>query len=140
MQIREITLTELHLAHEILQYEKDDISYKEFEDLIYEMKKENYKILTIIEKNIPISYTGVKIETSLFYKKHLHVYEFITIKTQNSMQYNKEMLSYLVDYAKMNMCKNIVFSINDNNLELGKLIITDEFKKRGSLYIKEIIQ
>ena len=138
MQIREIQLTELHLAYEILQYKKNDIDYKEFEDLIYEMRKENYKILTIIEKDIPISYTGVKIETSLLYKKHLHVYELLTIQTKDTMQYNKEMLSYLVDYAKMNMCKNIVFSIDDNNRELNQLIITDNFQKRGCVYIKEL--
>ena len=138
MQIREIQLTELHLAYEILQYKKNDIDYKEFEDLIYEMRKENYKILTIIEKDIPISYTGVKIETSLLYKKHLHVYELLTIQTKDTMQYNKEMLSYLVDYAKMNMCKNIVFSIDDNNQELNQLIITDNFQKRGCVYIKEL--
>jgi flagellar biosynthesis component FlhA len=138
MQIREIQLTELHLAYEILQYKKNDIGYKEFEDLIYEMRKENYKILTIIEKDIPISYAGVKIETSLLYKKHLHVYELLTIQTKDKMQYDQEMLSYLIDYAKMNMCKNIVFSINDNNQELNQLIITDDFQKRGCIYIKEI--
>lgn len=138
MQIREIQLTELHLAYEILQYKKNDIDYKEFEDLIYEMRKENYKILTIIEKDIPISYTGVKIETSLLYKKHLHVYELLTIQTKDTMKYDQEMLSYLVDYAKMNMCKNIVFSIDDNNQELNQLIITDNFQKRGCVYIKEL--
>ena len=138
MQIREIQLTELHLAYEILQYKKNDIDYKEFEDLIYEMRKENYKILTIIEKDIPISYAGVKIETSLLYKKHLHVYELLTIQTKDKMQYDLEMLSYLIDYAKMNMCKNIVFSINDNNQELNQLIITDDFQKRGCIYIKEL--
>ena len=138
MQIREIQLTELHLAYEILQYKKNDIDYKEFEDLIYEMRKENYKILTIIEKDIPISYAGVKIETSLLYKKHLHVYELLTIQTKDKMQYDQEMLSYLIDYAKMNMCKNIVFSINDNNQELNQLIITDDFQKRGCIYIKEL--
>ncbi|WP_345980699.1 GNAT family N-acetyltransferase [Sulfurimonas sp. HSL3-2] len=139
MQIREITLTELHVAYEILQHEKGDISYKEFEDLIYEMRKENYKILTIIEKDVPISYIGVKIETSLFYKKHLHVYEFITIKTKNTLKYNNEMLSYLIDYAKMNMCKNIIFSIENDDLELTRLIIRDDYQKKGSLYIKEIV-
>lgn len=138
MQIREIQLSELLTAYEILKYEKKDISYKEFEDLVYEMIKENYKIITIIEKDKAVTYAGIKIETNLSYKKHLHVYELITNINENSFYYNDEMISFLIDYAKMNLCKNIVFSVCKNSEELYKLIVKNNFIKAESSYVKEI--
>ncbi|WP_345993705.1 GNAT family N-acetyltransferase [Sulfurimonas sp. HSL-1716] len=138
MQIREIILTELYTAYEILQHEKEEISYKEFEDLVYEMKKENYKIITLIDDNRATTYAGIKIETNLKYKKHLHIYELISIKDKKNLQYTMEMLSYLIDFAKMNLCKNILFSFNESDSELNLSIIKNGFQKAESLYIKEV--
>ena len=138
MQIREIKLTELYTAYEILKSQKKDMEYKEYEDLVYEMIKENYKILSIIDKEKAITYAGIKIQTDLTYKRHLYVNELITDTKENSSYYNKEMLSYLIDYARINQCKNIVIPI-DNHNELSKLAIANNFKKLNLSYFTKVI-
>ena len=138
MQIREIKLTELYTVYEILKSQKKDMEYKEYEDLVYEMIKENYKILSIIDKEKAITYAGIKIQTDLTYKRHLYVNELITDTKENSSYYNKEMLSYLIDYARINQCKNIVIPI-DNHNELSKLAIANNFKKLNLSYFTKVI-
>lgn len=137
MQIREIKLTELHLGYELIKLETN-IDYKEYEDLIYQMIKENYKIITIIEKEKAVVYAGVKIETNLSYKKHLHIYELITFKDKRYIYYTNEMLSYLIDYARINQCKNIILSVNKKNSEIDDLLIKNSFIQEEIIKIKEL--
>ena len=114
MQIREIQLKELNLAYEIIKQDIKNLTFKEYEDLIYQMVKEDYKIILLIDEEKPITYAGIKIETSLLDKRHICVHELTTDKSENRGYYENQMLSYLVDYAKINMCTSILFLKNNN--------------------------
>ena len=81
MQIREISLKELDLVYDVVVELYDSLTYDEFEDLIYEMRDMNYKMLGIIDKDELISYAGVTIQTTFLDKRHLRVFDFITSKT-----------------------------------------------------------
>jgi hypothetical protein len=118
MQIREIQLIELTLAYEIIKQYMKDLTYKEYEDLIYQMVKENYRIILLLDEEKPIIYAGIKIETNLLEKKHIHIYELITDKSEDKDYYEVQMLSYLVDYAKINMCTSILLSRKTNNYDI----------------------
>lgn len=117
MQIREIQLIELTLAYEIIKQHMKDLTYKEYEDLIYQMVKENYRIILLVDQEKPIIYAGIKIETNLLEKKHIHIYELITDKSKDKDYYENKMLSYLVDYAKINMCTSVLLSRKTNNYD-----------------------
>lgn len=125
MQIREIELTELYLAYQIFKQHIQNLTYKEYEDLIYEMIKENYKIILILDNEKPITYAGIKIETNLSEKKHIHIYEFYTDKNENKRYYDEQMFSYIKEYAKIHMCKSILFSFDITNQEAKDFIDTN---------------
>ncbi len=107
MQIREIKLVELPVAYEIIKQYMKHLTYKEYEDLIYQMVKESYKIILLLDEEKPITYAGIKILTNLSEKRHIHIYELMTDKNEDKNYYEDQMLSYLEDYAKINMCNNI---------------------------------
>ena len=114
MQIREMTLKELYTIYDVVKQLRNELSYDEFEDLIYDMRHTDYKMIGILEKDVLVTYAGVSINTNLYYKRHLYVYEFVTDEKYRGQGYGKIMLDYLKDYAKMGMCENIVlFSIED---------------------------
>jgi len=117
MQIREIKLVELTLAYEIIKQYMRDLTYKEYEDLIYQMVKENYRIILLLDEEKPIIYAGIKIETNLLEKKHIHIYELMTDKSEDKDYYEDQILLYLVDYAKINMCYSILLSRKTNNYD-----------------------
>ena len=109
MQIRELDLKELQTAWEVVSQLYTELEYKEFEDLVYEMRS-NYTMLGIFERGELVCFAGVDISTNLYHKRHLFVYELITDEKYRLQGYAKMMLEYLSDYAKVGACKNIVFS------------------------------
>ena len=105
MQIRELALTELLDAYEVVKTLYTDLSYKNFEDLVYEMQKENYKMIGLFDKGALLAFIGLKIQTDLKYKKHLHLYEFIAKRTASKSL--DEIYSYLEHYRTTNLCESI---------------------------------
>ncbi|SFV75035.1 hypothetical protein MNB_SM-3-211 [hydrothermal vent metagenome] len=104
MQIRELALTELLSAYDIVKQLYPQMSYDEFEDLIYDMRDMNYKMIGIFEDNEIVAYAGVAICTTLLYKRHLRVFEFIADTT-----YKPTLQEYLKDYAKIGMCEEVIY-------------------------------
>jgi hypothetical protein len=110
MQIRELSLKELLSAYEVVRFLYPELSYKLFEDLIYDMRHMEYKMIGIFEKEKLISYAGVAVSTDLIYQRHLRVYEFISDPNYDTAKYDALLYEYLRDYAKMAMCKTLLFS------------------------------
>ena len=75
MQIREMDLKELYDVYDVIKQHYIDMSYEEFEDLIYDMKHMDYKMLGIVENEKVMTYAGVAIQTTLKDKRHLKVFE-----------------------------------------------------------------
>lgn len=138
MQIRELDLKELFTVYEVVSQLRTELSYKEFEDLIYDMRDMEYKMIGIMDGEELITYAGVAVSTNLYHKRHLYVYDFVTDVKHRNSGYGKMMLEYLLDYAKMGMCKNIVLS---SALEKEKAHLFYEkhgFAKKSFVFLKSI--
>lgn len=109
MQIRELDLKELLSAYEVVSQLRTELSYKQFEDLIYDMRYMDYKMFGIFEGEELITYAGAVIQTTLKDKRHLRVFDFVTDKNKDVQRYDKIMLEYLDDYAKVGMCEKVLF-------------------------------
>lgn len=136
MQIRELNLKELQTAWSLLTQLKPALTYDAFEDLIYEMRDINYTMLGIFEQERLVTYAGVAISTNLSYKRHLFIYEFVTDKKYRKEGYAKMMLEYLVDYAKMGACKNIVASAEIQEFSGQEFYEKKEFIKKSVTFVK----
>ncbi len=109
MQIRELDLKELYTIYDVLKQLRPELSYKEFEDLIYDMRYMDYRMIGIMDGEILISYAGVCIQTTLLDKRHLKVFDFITDEKYDAKKYDEIMKEYLNDYAKVGMCESVVY-------------------------------
>ena len=136
MQIRELTLKELDIAWDVVKELRDALDYKEFEDLIYEMRDINYTMIGIFEKDELITYAGVNVTTNLYHKRHLFVYELVTLKRYRSQGYGKLMLEYLHDYAKMAACENLVLSSGFAREDAHRFYETQGFAKVSYMFVK----
>ncbi|MBA3025618.1 MAG: GNAT family N-acetyltransferase [Sulfurimonas sp.] len=138
MQIRELTLKELETAYGVVCQLREHLSYKEFEDLIYDMRHIEYKMFGIFERGELISYAGVSVSTNLTYKRHLVVHDFVTDINYRNNGYKHMMYEYLRDYAKTCMCENIVLikEMQEENEYIcnGK----NFFKKESCLFVEKI--
>ena len=109
MQIRELDLKELYAAYGVLSQLYGELSYKEFEDLVYDMRHMDYKMIGIMDGEELVSYAGVCVQTTFADGRHLKVYDLITDKERDVKKYDAMMREYLLDYSKMAMCEKVVF-------------------------------
>ncbi len=114
MQIRELNLKELYTAYDVLKQLRPKLSYEEFEDLIYDMRHMKYKMFGIMNREKLITYAGVAIQTNLYDKRHLYIFDLVTDVKYTAEDYDKMMLEYLMDYSKTCMCEKIVLSPNSS--------------------------
>ncbi len=138
MQIRELDLKELQTVYDVLSQLRVDLSYKEFEDLIYDMRHMEYKMIGVMDKEELITYAGVAVQTNLYHKRHLYVFDLVTDEKHRAKGYGKMMLEYLVDYAKMGMCENIVLSSGFAKEDAHKFYEKNGFDKKSFVFLKTL--
>ena len=138
MQIREMTLKELDSIYEVLVQLRPALSFKEFDDLVYDMREINYKMIGLFECDKLITYAGVAVQTNFYHKRHLYVFDLVTDKEYRSKNYGYEMLDYLEVYAKTAMCKNIVLSSGLERESAHKFYENNGFSKKSFVFLKEV--
>lgn len=138
MQIRELDLKELDMAYEVVSQLRTQLSYKDYEDLIYDMRHMEYKMFGILHRDDLITYAGVAVQTNLYHKRHLYIFDLVTDEKYRSKGYANMMLEYLHDYAKTCMCENIVLSSGFSREKAHKFYETNGFEKQSYIFLKSI--
>lgn len=138
MQIRELDFRELLMAYEVVSQLRTTLTYDEFEDLIYEMRKSEYKMIGIIDKEMLVTYAGVAIQTNLYHKRHLYIFDLVTDEKHRGEKYGAMMLEYLNDYAKMGMCENIVLSSGFQREDAHRFYEKNGFSKKSFVFLKSV--
>lgn len=138
MQIRELDLKELYTVYDVVSQLRTELSYQEFEDLIYDMRHMEYKMIGIMEDDELITYAGVAICTNLYHKRHLFIYELVTDEKYRSKGYAKMMLDYLEDYARVGMCENIVLTSGFQREDAHRFYEKYSFDKKSYVFVKPV--
>jgi GNAT superfamily N-acetyltransferase len=138
MQIREITLKELDSAYEIVKELRSELSYDEFEDLVYAMRHQEYKMFGIYESEQLVTYAGLSVLINLYHKRHLYIFDLVTTFSYRSQGYGRSMLEYLYDYAKIQNCENVVLSSGFQREDAHRFYENEAFKKSGYLFVKSL--
>ena len=138
MLIREMDLKELYEAYELIKQLREELSYEEFEDLVYDMRHMEYKMFGLFERGELVTLAGVAIQTNLYHKRHLYVFDFVTDEKQRFLGYAKLMLVFLQDYAKTAMCENLVLSSGFSREDAAKFYEKNSFVKTGYTLVKSL--
>jgi len=138
MQIRELNLKELEDIFTVLKQLRSQLSYKEFEDLIYDMRHMEYKMFGIIQDEKLVTYAGVSVQTNLYHKRHLFIFDFVTDESERKKGYGKLMLEYLEDYSRVAMCENIVLSSSFIKEKAHRFYNSEGFIKKSFVFIKKV--
>ncbi|WP_294961944.1 GNAT family N-acetyltransferase [Sulfurimonas sp.] len=138
MQIRELDLKELYTVYDVLKQLRPTLSYKEFEDLIYDMRHMEYKMFGIMDGEELITYAGVAVQTNLYHKRHLYVFELVSDEKYRNGGYGVMMLDFLNDYAKTCMCQNIVLSSNFEREDAHRFYEKHGFDKKSYIFLKSV--
>lgn len=138
MQIREMNLKELDVIYEVLSQLRAGLSFKEFDDLVYDMRHMDYKMIGLFERGKLITYAGVAIQTNFYHKRHLYVYDLVTDSAYRSQSFGTEMMEYLEVYAKTAMCENIVISSGLQREKAHIFYNKSGFMQKSYVFIKNL--
>ena len=138
MQTREINLTELETAYEVVKELRDALSYDDFEDLIYAMRHQEYRMYGIFDGEMLITYAGVSIQVNLYWKRHLFIYDLVTRSSHRGQGYGKEMLIYLTDIARMFQCERLALTSNTQRNDAHRFYEREGFERKSYVFLKEI--
>lgn len=138
MQIRELNLKELDIVWEVLSQLRDSIDYDEFENLVYDMRQKEYKMFGLFEGVELVTYAGAFIQTNLYHKRHLFIDDFVTYDSVRSRGYGDAMMEYLINYAKVGACENIVLSSGIQREDAHRFYEKNGFKKKSFVFLKSI--
>jgi ribosomal protein S18 acetylase RimI-like enzyme len=138
MQIREISLKELDIVYKVIKELRVELSYDEFEDLIYDMRHMEYTMMGVFEKGELICYAGVAVQTNLYHKRHLYIFDLVTAMNYRSRGYGKMMLEYLRDYAKTAACEYLVLSSGMQREDAHRFYEKEGFLKKSYLFVHAI--
>lgn len=138
MQIREMNLKELDVIYEVLSQLRVDLTFKEFDDLVYDMRHMEYKMIGLFENNRLITYAGVTVQTNFYHKRHLFIFDLVTDIKYRKQNYAKEMMDYLKIYAKTAMCEKIVLSSGMQREEAHHFYEKNGFKKKSFMFSKTL--
>ncbi len=138
MQTREINLTELETAYEVVKELRTELSYDEFEDLVYDMRHQEYKMYGLFNGDELITYAGVNVQVNLYWKRHLFVYDLVTKASHRGRGYGKEMLTYLHDIARMFQCEHIALTSGFQRTDTHHFYEKEGFMKTGYVLLKTV--
>jgi GNAT superfamily N-acetyltransferase len=110
MQIRQLGLDELDSAYDVVKALRTDLGYDDFEDLVYAMCHQEYRMYGIFENGLLVTYAGVSVMVNLAWKRHLFVYDLVTRPGYRGKGYGAEMLRYLADTARILQCERIALT------------------------------
>ena len=138
MQIREMNLKELDVVYAVLSQLRVGLSFKEFDDLVYDMRHMEYKMIGLFQRGALVTFAGVAVQTNFYHKRHLYIFDLVTETEARRKGYAKEMMLYLSDYAKSAMCENIVLSSNFQREVAHKFYEKEGFLKKSFVFVKAI--
>ncbi|PGB04685.1 GNAT family N-acetyltransferase [Bacillus toyonensis] len=109
MNVKEVvTEAQLHEVLPVLQQLRTQLSEEEAGFLFRKMKEENYKLFSLRnEDDEVVSLAGVAICTNFYNKKHVFVYDLVTVEAHRSKGYGNVLLSYIENWGKENGCESI---------------------------------
>ena len=138
MQIRELNLKELDIVWEVLSQLRVELEYGEFENLIYDMRDKEYKMFGLFDGGELVTYSGAFIQTNLYHKRHLFVDDLVTYDSIRSRGYGNAMIEYLINYAKVGGCENIVLSSGIQREDAHKFYEKNGFIKKSFVFLKSV--
>jgi GNAT superfamily N-acetyltransferase len=133
MQIRQLGMDELESAYDVVRELRTSLSYDDFEDLVYAMRHQEYRMYGIFEDDRCVTFAGVCVQVSLEHGRHLLVCDLITRCECRSRGYGTEMLRYLGDTARMFQCGRLLLASGVRGPRVRAFLEKEGFAEAASL-------
>ncbi|MDO9056895.1 MAG: hypothetical protein Q7U69_10145 [Sulfuricurvum sp.] len=131
MQFRELSASELVEGFALLTTLRPELTSEAFDAFITSQYPKDYRPIGAYQRGELQIYAGVSIRENLELGRHLIVDDFVTYSGCEHL--SREMIDYLVDYAKMYKCRSLLVWGKQQGISIDDLA---GFRPKRDGYIK----
>ena len=128
MQIKIASENEIKYCYKIMHQIREDLSEKDFLNVISQQIKDGYKLAYVIDNNQVICVAGFTIAKKLIWGKHLYIDDFVTDKSVKSTDAGKALLNFIKIYAKQQECKSIHLDSSSKREDAHKFYLSQNME------------
>ncbi|PEA82276.1 GNAT family N-acetyltransferase [Bacillus pseudomycoides] len=112
MNVKEIkSEDQLDAVLPVLQQLRTALTKEEAQFLFRQMKEERYQLFSLCnDADEVVSLAGVAVCTNFYNKKHVFVYDLVTVGAHRSKGYGKALLSYIEEWGVEKGCSSVVLT------------------------------
>lgn len=130
--------TEISVCFALMQQLRSDLKHKDFNQQVSSQIKEGYHLFCMQKSSEIVALCGCWVRTNLAWGKHLYIDDLISSEHKRSLGYGKEMMEYVIKFAKEQGCQEIHLDSGVQRFQAHKFYLREDFKIGSHHFSKEL--
>jgi ubiquinone/menaquinone biosynthesis C-methylase UbiE/GNAT superfamily N-acetyltransferase len=130
--------TEISLCFPLMGQLRSHLKVEDFTQQVLAQMHEGYILFAMRKASKTVALCGCRVKTNLAWGKHLYIDDLISSESECSLGYGKEMMAYLIIFAKENGCQEIHLDSGVQRFQAHKFYLREGFKIASHHFSKEL--
>jgi GNAT superfamily N-acetyltransferase len=130
--------TEISLCFPLMGQLRSHLKVEDFTQQVLAQMHEGYILFAMRKASKTVALCGCRVKTNLAWGKHLYIDDLISSESERSLGYGKEMMAYLIIFAKENGCQEIHLDSGVQRFQAHKFYLREGFKIASHHFSKEL--
>jgi len=129
---------EISESFRLMQQLRPHLQEEGFTQQIRTQMKEGYHLFCMRKESEVIALCGCRVSTSLAWGRHLYIDDLIISNDKRSLGYGKEMMNFLINFAKEKGCSEIHLDSGVQRFQAHKFYMREGFKIASHHFSQEL--
>ena len=122
----------------LMQELRPHLKSEDFTQQVLAQFKEGYHLFAMIKESQIVTLCGCRISANLAWGKHLYIDDLISSGSGRSLGYGKEMMAYLISFAKEKGCEKMHLDSGVQRFQAHKFYLREGFKIASHHFSQEL--
>ena len=130
--------TEISECFSLMQQLRPNLKIEDFNQQVRAQIKEGYTLFCMRKESEVVALCGCRVSRNLAWGRHLYIDDLITSNDKRSLGYGKEMMEFLIGFAKEKGCSEIHLDSGVQRFQAHKFYLREGFKIASHHFSKEL--
>ncbi len=119
---------EISTCFSLMRQLRPHLEVEDFTQQVLAQIKEGYTLFGMIKESQTVVLCGCRISTNLAWGRHLYIDDLVSSESERSLGYGREMMAYLIRFAKEKGCGQIHLDSSVQRFQAHKFYLREDFK------------
>jgi len=129
---------EISECFSLMQQLRPHLKSEEFIQQVMAQIKEGYALFCLRQGSEVVVLCGCRVSMNLAWGRHLYIDDLVTSTDKRSLGYGKEMMKFLIKYAKEQECSELHLDSGVQRFEAHKFYLREDFKIASHHFSREL--